>query len=340
MKALYYPDWGKLELAELTEPSAGQGEVVVRVAACGICGSELETFASRSLRRTPPLVMGHEFCGYVESGETSGFSAGSRVVCNALIHCGACEHCNQGRTNLCRRRGIFGMNRPGAFAERVAVPESTLMVWPDELPATWASLAEPLGNGVHVVGRIRDRNPESVLVIGAGSIGLMVLQAVKALLDTPVVVVDLDRTRLGVAKALGASETVESSAKGLENLTECHPGGFDVVVDAAGTGPTKVLSMQHCRDDGLVVWIGLGGDNVALPTYPLTLRELTVTGSYGATHGDMTEAIRLMTSGLVDLDSWVTSYPLDAAVDAFLRQMDPARRDIKAVIHMGSEAAA
>ena len=334
MKALLYPDWNRLELTDLPEPVAQDGEVVVRVAACGICGSELETFASRSPRRTPALVMGHEFCGYIVSGEANGFTKGSRVVCNAIIHCGDCVHCRNGRTQLCLNRQVFGMHRPGAFAELVAAPASCLMPWPNDLPATWASLAEPLGNGVHVAERVRSSKPESMLVIGAGPIGLMVLQAVRAMLNIPVAVVDVAPERLDAATSVGAEAARLSSKENLDRLADEFTGGmgFDAVVDAAGTGVTKSMSIDACRDEGLIVWIGLGADVVSLSTYPVTLREKTVTGSYGATGDDMAKALALMANGSVDVDSWVTTYTLDDSADAFLRQLDPKRRDIKAVI--------
>ena len=108
--------------------------------------------------------------------------------------------------------------------------------------------------------------------------------------------------------------------------------GFDAVVDAAGIGATKTLSIEACRDEGLIVWIGLGADEVSLPTYAITLREKTVTGSYGATAEDMRAAVGLMARGKVNVQSWVTTYLLEDARDAFLRQLDPNRRDIKAII--------
>jgi len=334
MRALLYPHWNHLELSDLPTPVAGDGEVIVRVSACGICGSELETFASRSVRRTPPLVMGHEFCGFIESGEANGFPPGSRVVCNAIIHCGSCVNCLAGRTQLCLHRQVFGMHRPGAFAEYVAAPESCLMPWPEDLPANWASLAEPLGNGVHVAERIRSAGPESALVIGAGSIGLMVLQAIKALLQIPVVIVDIDERRLEAARSVGAEAAALSNNETVAELDRefAEGRGFDVVVDAAGGRATKAMSIEACRDEGLIVWIGLGADEMPLSTYPVTLREKTITGSYGATGEDMAVALDLMSRGSVNVDSWVSVYPLEKAADAFLRQLDPARRDIKAVI--------
>jgi L-iditol 2-dehydrogenase len=336
MRALHYSDWNTLEIADLPDPVPAEDEVIIDVAACGICGSELETFASRSERRTPPLVMGHEFCGTVTTGDSDEFPPGSRVVCNAIIHCGECPACASGMTHLCWNRTIFGMHRQGAFAERVAAPLSCLLPWPENLPAHRACLAEPLGNGVHVAERIRDQRPGSVLVIGAGSIGLMVIQAVRALLGVPVCVVDVIPERLAAARSVGAIEAVASTPDNLDHLVAAHTDGlgFDAVVDAAGTGATKRLSMEYCRDDCLAVWIGLGDNEVELATYPVTLREQTITGSYGATVGDLVTALMLMEERTVDVDSWTTQYSLDDSVDAFLRQIDPSRRDIKAIINV------
>src|SRR5438876_5923935 len=124
MQALLYPDYGEMEVREVPSPSAAPGEALIRVGACGICGSELGSFAHRSPRRPPPLVMGHEFAGTVAAlGEgVSGLAPGQRVMVNSLVHCGGCDMCRRGATHLCRERQVFGMHRPGAFAEYVAVP--------------------------------------------------------------------------------------------------------------------------------------------------------------------------------------------------------------------------
>ena len=194
MNALYYPDWDTLTVTERPRPKAEADEVLLRVAACGICGSELETFKARSDRRRPPLVMGHEFCGTVEEiGATvRGFAVGDRVVSNAVVPCGACVRCRRGEANLCAQRQVFGMHRMGAFAEYVAVPARCLLAWPEGLPAEAACLAEPLANGIHVVELVRQRAPRLAVVIGAGPIGLMCQQAVQVLLGADVVVVDLE----------------------------------------------------------------------------------------------------------------------------------------------------
>ncbi|HUF10444.1 MAG TPA: zinc-binding dehydrogenase, partial [Rhodothermales bacterium] len=218
--------------------------------------------------------------------------------------------------------------------ELVTAPASCLMAWSENIPAAWAGLAEPLGNGVHVVERVRHHQPESMLIIGAGPIGLMVLQAVRVLLRIPVAVVDVDLQRLDAARSVGAEAAITSNRGNLALLAEDFTGGmgFDVVVDAAGTGVTKSMSIEACRDEGLIVWIGLGVDECPLSTYPVTLREKTITGSYGATGKDMERALAMMADGSVDVSSWVTTYSLKDSADAFLRQLDPMRRNIKAVI--------
>src|SRR6185503_1635955 len=129
MKVLLYPEYSHLEIADQSEPKPGEGEVLLRVSACGICGSELEAFKKRSPRRVPPLVMGHEFCGVVEEvgPQVSTLAAGQRVVSHSLFGCGQCVRCVRGDAHLCAQRQLFGMNRPGAFAEYVVAPEKCLV---------------------------------------------------------------------------------------------------------------------------------------------------------------------------------------------------------------------
>src|SRR5579863_5957768 len=137
MKALYYPVWGEMQVREVPKPTLVDGEVLIRVTECGICGSELETFRKRDQRRTPPLIMGHEFCGHIEEDRSSGgkWDEGTRVIAHAVVHCGRCAPCHRGNTNLCHNRQVFGMHRPGGFGEFVAVPEHVLVPWPDQMSA-------------------------------------------------------------------------------------------------------------------------------------------------------------------------------------------------------------
>lgn len=336
MLVLNYPAYDVLETAQFPRPETAPGEIVVQVSACGICGSELETFARRSPRRTPPLLMGHEFCGVVAStsGNSGGPSVGDRVVVNAIVPCGACRSCQMGNTHLCPRRQVFGMHRPGAFAEYVSVPEICVLPWPEDVPAASACLAEPLANGVHVAELLRGVPAHDVVVIGAGSIGLCVLQALTRLVEARVIVSDLRYERLEYARALGAFRTVVDTGGALHTVVRelTDDEGVDVAVDAVGTAATKRMSLSLVRPGGTVVWIGLHDDEVPIPTYDVTLRERRILGTYGATMQDLAASIRMMQRSEVDMSSWVTVAPLSDGVAAFRRQLDPDSGVVKTVL--------
>lgn len=339
MKVILYPEWDRVEIADRHRPSPAADEVILRVAACGLCGSELEAFKSHSPRRTPPLVMGHEFCGVVDElgADVRGLRVGQKVVSNALVPCGSCVRCERGDSHLCGKRQIFGMNRQGAFAEYVNVPARCLLPWPDPLPAEAACLAEPLANGVHVAGLVRHLSPKTVLVIGAGPIGLMCLGAARALLKAQVYVTDLNERRLESAKAQGASAVIHGRRHDpVEFVREQTAGeGVDAVVDAVGAAATKQQSVLAARPGGAVVWIGLHDNPMSLNSYDVTLPEKQVLGSYAATMDDMRKALGLMATGAVDPLPWVQRFPIERGVEAFERMLAPRGDDTKAVIVPG-----
>jgi len=335
MRAFYYPDFNQLEVLERPRPAPNAGEVLLRVAACGLCGSELETFKNRSPRRPPPLIMGHEFCGeVVEVGPGVDSSwQGRKCVSNSVISCGKCVCCRRGDTHLCASRQIFGMHRPGAFAEYVNVPIHVLIPWPAELPAQAAALAEPLANGVHVTHLTRHVAAETALVIGAGPIGLMCQQALQAIRGLDVMVADLSAGRLEVAARLGAAHTVCSRDDDVAAAAARWTGGegVDLVIDAAGTAVTKRLSLACLRPGGATVWLGLHDNAMELASYDVTLPEKQVLGSYAAKQSELAEALELMRLGRVDVTSWTESVSLDAAEAMFRRMLQPGDRDLKAV---------
>jgi L-iditol 2-dehydrogenase len=227
------------------------------------------------------------------------------------------------------------MHRPGAFAEFVAAPAASLFKWPENVSAEEACLAEPLANGIHVARLIAHMNPGLILIIGAGSIGLMCLQAVRDKFpDAKFVVTDVDPERLAVALSLGADSVVRAGEGDVFEALHSLGGrsGADVVIDAAGSATTKQLSIDACRPGGCAVWIGLAGDEISLRSYDLTLTEKSVLGSYGATADDIQEALRLMELRRVDVSSWVTTFKPPDWVEGFRRQLDPATRDVKAVL--------
>lgn len=337
MKALYYPAWDQLEIRDVPEPAPKPGEVVIRVAAAGICGSELHCFVTHAPRRPPPAIMGHEFCGEViQVGEgASGYRPGDRVVVNSVIACGRCEDCLDGRVHLCREGEVFGMKRPGGFAERCAVPVSTLLPLPDGISPLQGALVEPLANGVHALSLTRRRFPETLVVIGAGTIGLMVLQVARAAGALRLVSVDVSDARLQVAQQLGA-ETVLNPRKhdvvtAVRQLTRGR--GADVVVDAVGAAETRRVAVEAARRGGEIVWLGLHDDPTQVSGFDVVLGERKVLGSFAVTHQDLRTAIGLFAHGKIALDPWVRTFPLLDGARVFQQlATDPPDDYIKALL--------
>ena len=334
MKALYYPDWGKLEIADISQPPLSEGEVLLRVSHCGVCGSELETFRAHSRRRTPPLIMGHEFCGYIEEvrGPKSNWTVGQRVIAHALVHCGRCMPCLRGDTNLCVNRQIFGMHRPGAFAEYVAVPQQVLIPWPEGVSGPTAVLTEPLANGINAMRQSPAARKSRVIVIGAGPIGLMCIFAAKQLYGSSVLVSDLIPERLDAARIVGADKTVNAELQDLHYEAQEYWSGNspELVIDAVGSAKTKLLSLELVEPGGGVVWVGLHEDVMQLNSYALTLEQKSVSGSYSGSFDDLQQAAQLLASGAMDT-SWATQYPLDKGEVGFRDMLSGKDNKIKAV---------
>jgi threonine dehydrogenase-like Zn-dependent dehydrogenase len=337
MKAIYYPAWDELELRDVPEPSPKPGEVVLRVAAVGICGSELHGFVTHAARRTPPAILGHEFCGQVaEVGPgVTGYQPGDWAGVSSVIACGQCEDCLDGNAHLCRTGEVFGMKRPGGFAEFCAVPVSTLLPLPGTVSPIQGSLLEPLANGVHALSLTTQRFPETMVILGAGTIGLFTLQVAKASGALQLMAVDVSDARLDVALQLGA-ETVfnprkQDVAAAVKEITRGR--GADVVVDAVGAAETRQVAVSMARRGGEIVWLGLHDDPTQLSGFEVVLGERKVLGSFAVTHHNLRTAIALFAHRKITLDPWVRTFPLTEGVQVF-RQLvtDPPKDYIKAVL--------
>ncbi|MBI1893375.1 MAG: alcohol dehydrogenase catalytic domain-containing protein [Candidatus Rokubacteria bacterium] len=336
MKALVYPAFDQIEIQEIPVPSPKPGELLIRVAAVGICGSELEQFASRSLRRPPPLIMGHEFCGQVAAvgAGIAHFQEGERVVVSSVIPCFACDLCRDGQTHLCPKREVFGMRRPGGFAEYVAVPVAVAFALPEKVSPLEGALVEPLANGVHVFSLVQSRFPETVVVFGAGTIGLLALQVAKALGAFRLVVVDTNPFRLEMAHELGAEPIINPRQEDVkEALSEFTRGrGVDVAIDAAGVAETRQTALSVTRPGGEVVWIGLHSDRTDLSGHEVVLGERKIMGSYAVTSRDIETAIGLFAHGKVELSPWVRPFPLTEGARVFRELLGQPSDYIKGVL--------
>ncbi|MBX3253212.1 MAG: alcohol dehydrogenase catalytic domain-containing protein [Chitinophagaceae bacterium] len=336
MKALYYPANDELLLTELPVPVCQPNEVLIEVKACGICGSELETFKTRSLRRIPPLIMGHEFCGVIDrtGADVKGWKQGDAVVSNSVVFCGECNSCKEGKTNLCSRRQVFGMHRNGAFGAYVNVPASSLIAMPSGASFRAACLTEPMANGVHLVKLTKHLSIKNTLVIGAGPIGLAAQQAFSAMRNVVTVVSDIRPDRLEVAERIGATAVInplkEDVFESVKSITQGAP--LDLVVDAVGSAETNKLALDIVKPGGTVLMIGLYNNSKSLLSYDIVLSEKTVMGSYAATQQDMEEALALITDGKVDVTSWIHYYTLENGRQAFFDMMEAKDHHIKSVI--------
>lgn len=323
MKALVYSDWEKIELKDVPEPELQQGDALVRVEACGICGSELEAFRTHSPRRTPPLILGHEFCGVVEKvagdSRNADVRPGQRVVANSVVSCGKCYPCLRGARNLCVNRKLPGMGRPGAMAEYIAYPVEYLHPCPESLDPAWGALAEPLVNGIHMMGLASEYTEPVMAVIGAGPIGLMGFQAAMAVKNARVLVSDINEGRLQIAKELGAQDILNPKKDDFVQRCLRFSGadGLDVCIDAVGTQVTKINSLEAIRPGGLAIWIGLRDNELNIPTFNITLPEKKVSGTYAGNNEEYKTAVRLLSEKKVVGGNWIKKYPLSKGITAF-----------------------
>jgi L-iditol 2-dehydrogenase len=340
MKALVYADWGVVEVRDVPDPEVLPREVLIRVQACGICGSELEAFSFRKPRRTPPLILGHEFCGVIETEgeETSGLQVGQLVAGSSVISCGHCHACLRGDGHLCAERHLPGMNRPGAMAEMLAVPAEHVYPCPDTLDPVTGALTEPLVNGIHMMNMAPGGRGISVAIIGAGAIGLMTLQAARYLRDARVVVSDLDEARLEVARNLGADAVINPANFDVVEAGMEFSGadGVDLCVDAVGTRETKEQSVRMLRPGGSCFWIGLYHDEISFNSYSVTIPEKKIFGTYSGKREEFLQAIEALSEGLVKGGPWIKTFSLEDGVAAFRHALHPEEGYIKTIIVPGT----
>jgi L-iditol 2-dehydrogenase len=315
MKALLLSEYKRLEVTDVDVPSPGPQDVLVRVAACGICGSDVHGYDGSTGRRIPPLVMGHEAAGVVAAvgAEVSGFAVGDRVTFDSTVSCGVCDFCQRGEVNLCDNRQVVGVScgeyrRAGAFAEFVTVPERILYTLPENLAFAEAAMLEAVSVALHAVRVSALEGGETALVIGAGMIGLLVMQAAKAAGCSHVFVSDIDASRLKMAKDLGADETLLASGdalvKEIQRLTEGR--GVDVVLEAVGRNETIAAGIDSVRKGGTVTLVGNITPVVSLPLQKVVARQIRLQGSC-ASAGEYPEAMELVSSGKIKVAPLITA---------------------------------
>ena len=340
MKALFYTEPYHFEFTDVPEPQVGDDEVLVRVKACGICGSDVQGFTGKTGRRIPPLIMGHEAAGIVEDfgKNVKDFEKGDRVCFDSTVYCNQCEPCRAGKYNRCKKRQVLGVSVPefkrhGAFAEYVAVPSWIVSKIPDTMSFVQAALLEPVSIGMHAVNRAPISAGDTVVVIGAGTIGLFVLQGCK-LKAAKAVVCDINEFRLDIACKLGADVVVNPAKSNLkERVFKATDGrGADVAFEVVGFAQTFTDAISVLKTGGYLVAVGNLQKTAEFNLQELVARELTFTGSY-ASSGEFRDGIDLVASGKINVQPIISGVlPLREGPIAFDRLLKAEENLLKIVL--------
>jgi len=328
MKALLLSEYKNLSLQDLPQPVPGPDDVLVQVAACGICGSDVHGYDGSTGRRIPPIVMGHEAAGIVAAlgSAVRKFAVGDRLTFDSTVYCGACDFCRKGEVNLCDNRQVVGVScgeysRAGAFAEYVAVPERILYPLPPELSFAEAAMLEAVSVALHGVHVSEVQGGETALIIGAGMIGLLLLQAARAAGCSRVFVADIDATRLKLATNLGADQTLQlSGAELLSEILRLTEGrGVDLVLEAVGRNETVGSAIDCVRKGGTVTLVGNITPQVTIHLQKVVSRQIRLQGSC-ASSGEYPEAMQLIAEGAIKVGPLITAVaPLTDGPEWFQR---------------------
>ncbi|MCG8587542.1 MAG: galactitol-1-phosphate 5-dehydrogenase, partial [Pirellulales bacterium] len=293
----------------------GPDDVLVEVGACGICGSDIHGYDGSSGRRIPPLVMGHEAAGTVAEVGSSvqEYSVGARVTFDSMISCGKCAFCQRGEFNLCDNRQVLGVScdeyrRHGAFAEYVVVPQRIVYAVPDDLALEHAAMIEPVSVAVHAVRRANVTSGDTAVVVGSGMIGLLVVQALRAVGCQRIIAVDLDDDRLALARRFGAELTFNPKHDDVvaEILKNTAGSGVDLAFEVVGATPTIDTAMRSIRKGGTLVAVGNLAPEVTVHLQSLVTREISLLGSC-ASSGEYPRCIELLSTGAIDVAPLITS---------------------------------
>jgi len=345
MKALLLSEYKKLEMVDVPVPEPAAGEILIRVAACGICGSDVHGYDGSTGRRIPPIVMGHEAAGIVARvGEgVSTFCEGDRVTFDSTIYCGDCEYCRRNEVNLCDRREVLGVScgdyrRAGAFAEFVSVPARISYRLPESLSFPEAALLEAVSVALHAVSLVDIKPGSTALVVGAGTIGLLIQQALRVAGCSRVFVTDIDRNRLSLSELLGATLTLVSGPNLPHEVLRASNGtGVDLAVEAVGNTAAVRSAIDCVRKGGDVVLVGNVCPEVTLPLQKVVSRQITLHGSC-ASAGEYPRAIELMSKGKIKVKPLISAVrPLGEGLQWFERLHGREAGLMKVVLEPGAQ---
>lgn len=314
MKALVYTGPERLEIQDVDAPRAGDGEVLIDIEACGICGSDMHAWHGHDERRPAPLILGHEAVGTIARGPRIG----ERVAVNPLVTCQTCDFCTSGRDNLCPDRQIISMPpRQGAFAAQIAMPERNLIAVPANIDPIHAALCEPIACGWHAVRLAGEASSRTLadcrtLVLGGGAIGLGAALVLKMRGAKEIWIAETNAARHVALNSAGEFRVFNP-------LTDNGPeaGSMDIVIDAVGFAATRRAACAHVRSGGVIMHIGLGEAEGGIDVRRLTLQEITFIGTYTYTSADFVDTGRALFAGRLGKLDWIEVRGLDEGPSAF-----------------------
>lgn len=330
MKTVYIEEPGKVSVTDGKHPVLLPGEILVKLKYVGFCGSDLSTYLGKNPMVQYPRVPGHEISGVIEElgeGVPDGFTLGEPVTVVPYTNCGQCPSCRRGRSYACQFNQTLGVQRDGAMQEYISVPWQKILKAPN-LNGLELAMVEPLTVGFHAIDRGRVTDSDMVMVLGCGMIGAGAIVRA-ALRGATVIAVDIDDSKLNLARELGAHHTINSMTSALhEELVKLTGGdGPDVVVEAAGNPVTYRAAVDEVAFTGRVVCIGYAGSEVSFATKLFVQKEMDIMGSRNATPEDFRAVISYLERGTFPLDQMISGKvkPEDAAEAVQAWAGDPGR---------------
>lgn len=340
MKAMRLEGIGQLFTREVDKPTPGPDDLLVRVEACGVCGTDRHLFHGEFPSR-PPVTLGHEFSGIIEAtgSHVSGFAVGDRITGDPNIACGRCSHCVNGRVNLCRNLQAIGIHRDGGFADYVLVPQKQAFLLPAKLDPMHGAFCEPLACCLHGIDLAGIQAGSSVVVLGGGVIGLLAVQLARLAGATTVILSTRQASRRTLAEELGATASVDPSAADIiETVTGPNglvPGGVDVVLECAGVGETVIQATKLARPGGTAVILGVmpQGETISIEPFDLLFREVKLVTSFlnPFTHR---RAADLIASGKIEVERLISRKVSLAEAPAVVSN-PPAKGEVKVLVVPG-----
>lgn len=308
MKAVVFPSPGKMSIEQVKDPTCLPGEVVVQVLQSGLCGTDLHIYRNEYMSSFP-VIAGHEFVGrVVETGsQVAGLHKGDRVAVDPNLYCGECYFCRQEQSNHCENWQGVGITRPGAFAEFVAVPAKACYLVPDSMTDTQGAFVEPLSCVIYAMKRLRVWPGDEVLIFGAGTMGLLLIQALRHSGASQIVAVEKVAEKRSMAMHMGATAAIASDSEYAKQLFDLAPHGYAVVIDATGVPAVIQQALQFLKPRGQYLQFGVAPNNATVQWSPYDIfhKDWIILGSFALCY-TFQPAIAWLANKVVDIDPLVS----------------------------------